>query len=81
MVDLLLLILQIFQLLLLARALLSFFPNVDYSNPIIKLVFDVTEPILKPIREMLPSGSGIDFSPLVVYIIIILLSQLLIRFF
>ncbi|MBZ0285886.1 MAG: YggT family protein [Anaerolineae bacterium] len=62
---------------LLARVVLSWFPNVDRSNPIIQLLYDITEPVLRPIREMLPQSSMIDFSPLVVFLIIQLLMRLL----
>ena len=71
------LLLQLFELALLARIILSWFPNVDRSNPIIQFLFDVTEPVLKPIREMLPSGGMFDFSPLIVFLIIQVLTTVL----
>lgn len=75
--SLIVLVLQLFRLVLLARVLLSWFPNIDRSNPIIQLLYDVTEPVLKPIREMLPQSGMIDFSPLVVFLLISVLMQLL----
>jgi YggT family protein len=71
------LLLQIFEFILIARMLLSWFPNIDYSNPIIQLIFDITEPVLRPIRELLPPTSGIDFSPLIVILIIQVFMRLL----
>ena len=71
------LLLQLFELALLARIILSWFPNVDRSNPIIQFLFDVTEPVLKPIREMLPPGGMFDFSPLIVFLIIQVLTTVL----
>jgi len=71
------LLLQLFELALLARIILSWFPNVDRSNPIIQFLFDVTEPVLKPIRDMLPSGGMFDFSPLIVFLIIQVLTTVL----
>ena len=65
--DLLAQILQIYQLVLLARVLLSWFPDIDRSNPIVQFLFDVTEPVLEPVRRRLPRGTTIDFSPLVVF--------------
>lgn len=35
------------------------------DNPIVKILDALTEPALKPIRSLLPSSGGIDFSPLV----------------
>ena len=54
--DLLAQLLQIYQLVLLARVLLSWFPDIDRSNPIIRFLFDVTEPVLEPVRRRLPRG-------------------------
>jgi YggT family protein len=71
------LLLQLFELALLARIILSWFPNVDRSNPIIQFLFDITEPVLKPIRDMLPPGGMFDFSPLIVFLIIQVLSTVL----
>jgi YggT family protein len=70
-------ILTIFQLILLARSLISWFPNIDRSNPIIRLLYDVTEPVLRPVRQFLPQNYGIDFSPLVVFLIITVLLQII----
>jgi YggT family protein len=70
-------ILQVFQLILLARVILSWFPNVDRSNPIIRLLYDVTEPILRPVRDMLPQTGMIDLSPLIVFLIIQVLGMIL----
>lgn len=62
--------LTLYELLLLARVLLTWFPNIDRSNPLVQLLFDVTEPVLRPIRELLPQGMMFDFSPLIVFLII-----------
>ena len=71
------LLLQLFELALLARIVLSWFPNVDRSNPIIQFLFDITEPVLRPIRDMLPPGGMFDFSPLIVFLIIQVLATVL----
>lgn len=76
-IQILVLLLQLFELALLARIILSWFPNVDRSNPIIQFLFDITEPVLKPIREMLPPGGMFDFSPLIVFLIIQVLTTVL----
>lgn len=71
------LLLQLFKLALLARIILSWFPNVDRSNPIIQFLYDVTEPVLRPVREMLPPSGMFDFSPLIVFLIIQVLTTIL----
>jgi YggT family protein len=50
--------------LIIARCILSFVRHNPYS-PIIKFIYDVTEPVMAPFRRLLPMTSGIDFSPLI----------------
>lgn len=77
-VQILLLIINIFQLILLARILLSWFPTLaDRSNPVIQFIYDITEPVLRPIRDLMPPTAGIDFSPLIVFLIIQVLTRFL----
>lgn len=69
--------LLIFELLILARVLMSWLPGLDRSHPIARFLFDVTEPVLKPIRDLMPNTGGFDFSPLIVFLIINVLMQVL----
>ncbi|MBC6934952.1 MAG: YggT family protein [Chloroflexi bacterium] len=71
------LVLWLFELILLARVLMSWFPNVDRSNPIIQIIYDLTEPVLRPVRDLLPQTGMIDLSPLIVFLIIQVLLRLL----
>jgi YggT family protein len=75
--GLLLLALNIYSLIILGRVLLSWVPNVDYRNPLVKLLIDITEPVLRPVREMLPRNTGLDLSPMVVMLGLYVLSMLL----
>ena len=75
--DLLYLVLQVFSLILLARVLLTWFPNIDSSSPLVQLLYDITEPVLRPVRQMLPQTGMMDFSPLVVFLVITVLMRLL----
>lgn len=70
-------LLQIYSFILLARVIMTWIPNLDPSNPIVKLLYDLTEPVLKPIREMLPAQQGIDFSPMVAFIGIYVLTMII----
>jgi YggT family protein len=67
----------IFQLIILARVLLSWFPNIDRYNPIVKFIYDVTEPVLRPIRNVLPQNLPFDFSPLILLLIVNVLLQII----
>jgi YggT family protein len=45
------------------------------GNPLIRLVWEVTEPILRPIRRFLPAAGGLDFSPWIAGIFIYVVSN------
>ena len=61
---------NLLQMLILVRVVLSWVPHNPY-NQLIQLLYQVTEPILSPIRETLPVQSGgIDFSPIVAFFLL-----------
>ena len=61
---------NLLQMLIMARVVLSWVPHNPY-NQLIQLLYQVTEPILRPIRDTLPVQSGgIDFSPIVVFFLL-----------
>jgi YggT family protein len=85
MVNLLIILLQIYSFIVLARVLLSWFPNVDPYNPIVRFLYEATEPILEPIRRFIrqqfPNTGPFDFSPLVLLIGITIISRVIISTF
>ncbi len=70
-------VLLAFNLILLARVLLSWFPNIDRSNRWVQLIYEITEPVLRPIRNLLPQTGMMDFSPLIVFLILSVLLQVI----
>jgi YggT family protein len=40
------------------------------SNPAVYLLYQITEPVMAPFRKLLPSAGGMDFSPILVFILI-----------
>ena len=76
--NLLHLVLQAYFWIIIARAILSWV-NPDPFNPIVRFLYRVTEPVLRPIRHRLPTLSiGIDLSPMVVILAIFFLDSFLI---
>ena len=63
-----------FNIILLARVIMSWF-NPTFDGRIGRLLFDLTEPLLAPIRRLLPRTAMLDFSPLVAFLLLELLSQ------
>lgn len=70
-------VLQIYSLILIIRAALTWFPQVDRNNPIVRVIFQITEPVLEPVRRVLPPYNGIDFSVLAVLILITVVTLIL----
>jgi YggT family protein len=70
-------VLWAYMWILIIRALLSWV-NPDPWNPIVRFLYQVTEPVLRPIRRRLPV-TGVDFSPVVVILAIYFLQRFLVR--
>jgi YggT family protein len=67
--------LVIYMWIIIIRALISWVSPSPY-NPIVRFLYRVTEPALRPVRRIIPlQGLGIDFSPVIVILIIIFLRQ------
>ncbi len=67
--------------LIIARALFSWFSR-NYSNPIYKVLYQLTEPILSPIRSLLTKlgvGGMIDFSPILAILALDFVGRFIIR--
>lgn len=58
------LLFEVLVWLVIIRCLLSFI-NHDPSQPIIRFVYEITEPVMGPFRKIIPSTGGIDFSPII----------------
>jgi len=70
-------VLTIYYWMILIRALLSWV-NPDPFNPIVQFLNKATEPVLEPIRRILPQ-MAIDLSPLVAFFAIIFLQHFLVQ--
>ena len=69
--------LEIYSLILILRVLLSWFPNLDWSNPVLSSVSSITDPYLNAFRGLIPAIGGLDISPILAFIVLNLLQQLL----
>ncbi len=50
--------------------------RVDPYNPLVRMVYQLTEPVLAPLRRVIPPAAGLDFSPIVAFFLIELLRRL-----
>ena len=70
-------ILYIYLFIIIVQVIISWI-NPDAYNPITMIMYQLSEPILRPVRRTIPSAGGFDFSPLIILVIINLLMILLI---
>jgi len=78
-VSFLYLLLEAYLIVILIRVVFSWVSPVP-TNPVSRLAWQLTEPVLAPIRRRLPPMSGIDLSPLVVWLVVIVLLGFLRQF-
>lgn len=79
-VSLILWVLNILSLLLIGRALISWV-DPGYNWSISRALYSATEPILQPIRQVMPNTGMFDFSTVVAIILIQILSRLIVSSF
>lgn len=84
LIDVIKIVLELYIWLLIAAAVLSWlvaFNVVNVRNQVVAVIGDflyrITEPLLRPIRNMLPNLGGLDISPVILILIIILIQRLI----
>lgn len=71
-------VLTAYMWIIIGRAVISWV-NADPYNPIVRFLYDATEPVLSRIRRILPINfGGIDFSPMVLILVIMFLQSFLV---
>jgi YggT family protein len=84
LLDVILVVLHLYVWLLIAAAVLSWliaFNVVKTRNQFVAMIGDflyrITEPVLRPIRNIMPNLGGIDLSPVILILIIFLIQRLI----
>lgn len=80
MPELIQLITTLYSLILLGRVLMSWV-QLDPYSPLARTLYNLTEPVLAPIRNLLPPTAGLDFSPMIAIIGVQILGALLAQLF
>ena len=70
-------LLQVYLIVLFARAILSWFPmsGSGFMTTVQRVLFDVTEPVLAPMRRIIPPAGNFDLSFMIVSFIGIMLQR------
>lgn len=85
--DLILLVLRLYSYVIIAMAILSWllaFDVVNFRNDLVRSVWNflngITEPLLRPIRRVLPNLGGIDVSPIILLLLLFLVEDIIERY-
>lgn len=70
------LLFQVLTFAIVARALLSWF-NLGPGHPLVRVLYDLTEPILAPLRRVVPTIGMIDITPIAAILLLELAQRLL----
>ena len=71
-------VLSAYMWIIIGRAIISWI-NADPHNPIVRFLYEVTEPVLTRIRRVLPPiGGSLDFSPMILILAMIFLRSFLV---
>lgn len=77
--EIIVIFINILSWLIFVRVILSWIP-IGRNSPLVRLVYEVTEPLLAPFRKILPRGSmPVDFSPLIAYFVLQIIRSFIIR--
>lgn len=71
--------LRVYILVFIIRAIFSWLAPQHRDNEVYRFLVAITDPVLRPIRRILPSTGGIDFSPLVAIVLLEVLRGFLVR--
>lgn len=57
---------ELYGWIIFARLIISWI-RLDAYHPIVQFLFRITEPVLRPARQLIPPVGGLDFSPIIVF--------------
>lgn len=69
---------EVLTWLIIIRCILSFVRHDPYQ-PLIRFIYEVTEPIMAPFRRLIPASGGMDFSPIVAILAVTLIQRLVVQ--
>ncbi len=79
MIEIVNTVFRLYEVIVIIRVLFSWI-RVDQYHPVTQWIYRLTEPLLEPIRRVLPTGGiGIDFSPLLLLLLLSVARQMLLR--
>jgi YggT family protein len=87
LLDVILIVLDLYIYIVIAAAVLSWLVAFNVVNPrnqfvamVGEFLYRITDPVLRPIRNMMPNLGGIDISPIILFLIIILIQRVIVYY-
>lgn len=77
LISILIQFLQLYQMILVVRIILTWFPAVRWYDQPWRFLAQITDPVMEPFRRLIPPIGGIDLSPILLFFAIGLLQKLL----
>ena len=69
----------IYSYILILRVLLTWFPNLDWTNPILSNISAISDPYLNLFRGIIPPIGGLDLSPILAFVVLNISQNLLVK--
>lgn len=70
---------RVYSVIIVAQVVLSWVPVEHRPHELYLFLLKLTEPVLRPVRKVLPSAGGLDFSPFIVLILLSVIASALAR--
>lgn len=72
-------VIEVYKWILFGRILLSWLPNIDWYKQPWRTLEAITEPVFAPFRQLIPPFNGIDFSPMILFLVLNLVEGALVK--
>lgn len=82
LIDIVVTAFRVIEWLLYARIILSFLPlftRIDPYHPVVRFIYETTEPLMAPFRRILPPMGGFDFSIILVFFVLQIVKSVVIQ--
>lgn len=76
LISVVLLLIRVLIFVIFARAIITWFP-IDRNGPIVRTLDAITEPVLEPLRRVIPAMGAVDISPMVAILLLVFIQGLL----
>ena len=76
LIGILQLLLNVMIFAIFARAIMSWFP-IDRNGPVVRAINAITEPMLEPLRRVIPRVGAVDITPMVAILLLVFISRVI----